>query len=267
MNMILLYKKNSIDIFEIMKNILKSRFVRKILYIFAAFVIIILLFDNLIIPWYVSSPETVIPNVIGMKESDAIKLLEDSSFNPVIIDTTFGESHPAGTIFLQKPRDGEVVKEGRNIYLFVSGGEQVVDVPKLVGKTVLDAKFALERIGLKLGRITQLPSDKPEEMIFDQQFAEGTPLKKGQTVNVTVSAGKSSGSIIVPDLIGKSLAQAESILADSSLTVGKLNYQTSLTLLPNTVLDQYPSSGNKLNPGQSVDLFITKSSESELKEE
>ncbi|MCW9096960.1 MAG: PASTA domain-containing protein, partial [Ignavibacteriaceae bacterium] len=59
---------------------------------------------------------------------------------------------------------------------------------------------------------------------------------------------------------GKSLSEAKKILADSSLVIGKINYQTSSTLLPNTILDQYPSSGNTLNPGDAVDLFATKAS-------
>jgi serine/threonine-protein kinase len=209
----------------------------------------------------------VVPNVIGLQANDAIELLENAAFDPMIIDTSFGENYPAGVIFLQKPIEGKIVKEGRNIFLFVSGGAHIVHVPVLIGKTMLDAKFALERIGLKLGRVTQLQSDKPEDMIFDQEFAEGTPLQKGQTVDINVSAGKSTGSILVPDLIGKSLAQAEIILADSSLSVGKVSYQISATLLPNTVLDQYPSSKNKLNPGEAVDLFITRSSEPDIKEE
>jgi beta-lactam-binding protein with PASTA domain len=29
-------------------------------------------------------------------------------------------------------------------------------------------------------------------------------------------------------------------------------------LLPNTILDQYPSKGNKVNKGTVVDLFVTK---------
>ena len=244
-----------------MKNILKSRPIRWLIYIFAAMVLFLILIDDVIMPWYVSSPETVVPKVIGMNEANAIKMLTDSSFDPIVIDTTFGETYPAGTIFLQKPRAGEVVKEGRNIYLFVSGGEQNVQVPKLIGKTVLDAKFSLERIGLSLGKVTRLTSDKPEDMIFDQQYAEGTQLKKGKTVDVTVSAGKGGGTISVPDLIGKSLTEALKILADSSLVLGKINYQPSQTLLPNTVIDQYPSSGNKLNPGQTVDLFVTKTTE------
>ena len=250
-----------------MKNLLKSRIVRRILYIIAALIVLIILLNNLVIPWYVKSPETVVPNVVGVPNSEAIELLKNLGFDPIVVDTTYGEGYPPGSIFLQKPKGGEIVKEGRNIFLFISGGEFIVYVPELIGKSILDAKFALERIGLKLGRVTQLPSDKPEEMMFDQQYAEGTTLETGQTVDIVVSAGRGGGTIKVPDLIGRSLAQAELILADSSLTVGKVNYQISLTLLPNTVLDQYPSTGNKLNPGESVDLFVTKSSEPKIPKE
>ena len=250
-----------------MKNLLKSVIVRRILYVLTGFILLIIIFNNWIVPWYVYSPETVVPSVIGMKDSAAIELLDNAGFDPLVVDTTYGETYPPGTVFLQKPEEGKVVKEGRNIYLFISGGAHIVNVPKLVGKTILDARFALERIGLKLGRVTQLPSDRPEDMIFDQQYAEGTPLKRGETVNITVSIGKTAGSIFVPDLIGKSLTQAEKILSDSSLTIGKINYQISTTLLPNTVLDQYPSAGNRLNPGQAIDLFVTKSSESNSRDE
>lgn len=250
-----------------MKNLLKSRIVRRFLYILAAFILLVFVINNYVMPWYVNSPETKVPDVVGLQDTTAINILTTMGFEPTIIDTTYGGAYPAGTIFLQKPRPNKTVKRGRLIYLFVSGGEQTVTVPELIGKTVLDAKFALERIGLKLGRVEQLPSNKPEQMIIDQQFAEGTPLKKGNSVDVTVSAGRGGGHIVVPDLIGLSLSQAERILQDSSLTIGKINYQRSATLLPNTVLDQYPSSGNKLNPGESVDLFVTKSNEPQQEEE
>jgi len=67
-------------------------------------------------------------------------------------------------------------------------------------------------------------------------------------VGITVSTGPvEEGEITVPDLIGKSLTEAQKLLADSALTVGKINYQPSFSLLPNTILDQYPSKGNKVN--------------------
>jgi serine/threonine-protein kinase len=244
-----------------MKNFLRNPLIRKILYVFLGLVLFLLIFDNLLMPWYVSSAETSVPKVVGLQLSEAINLLEKDGFDIVISDTSYGLQEPVGAVFFQKPDAGAVVKEGRTVYLFVSGGVKTITVPQLKGKSILDAKFALERVGLKLGRVERIPSSQPEDMIFDQQFADGTPLKQGEIVGVSVSAGRGGGSIVVPDLIGKSLTEARKILADSSLTIGKINYQPSATLLPNTILDQYPSGGNSLNPGDAVDLFVTKPSD------
>lgn len=244
-----------------MKKILRNSFVRKFLYIFIGIVVFLIILDNFIMPWYVSSPETSVPEVIGLQTSEARDLLENNGFDVVISDTSYGLQVPVGAIFLQKPDAGSVVKEGRTVYLFVSGGVKTIAVPLLKGKSILDAKFALERLGLKLGRVERIPSSQPEDMIFDQQYADGTMLKQGEFVGVTVSAGRGGGSIFVPDLIGKSLTEARKILADSALTIGKINYQPSSTLLPNTILDQYPSSGNTINAGDAVDLFVTKPGE------
>lgn len=245
-----------------MKKLFRNPLVRNFIYVFLGLVLLLVIFDNLIMPWYVSSPETSVPEVIGLPTSEAVDLLEEGGFEVVISDTSYGLQVPVGAIFFQKPEAGSIVKEGRTVYLFVSGGVQTIAVPLLKGKSILDAKFALERLGLKLGRVERIPSSQPEDMIFDQQYADGTMLKQGEFVGVTVSAGRGGGSILVPDLIGKSLTEARKILADSSLTIGKINYQPSSTLLPNTILDQYPSGGNTLNPGDAVDLFVTKPGES-----
>jgi serine/threonine-protein kinase len=241
-----------------MKKLLQYPIVKKFLIALGLLIVVILVFDFILFPLYVSGSEINVPNVVGMTTEEAFEALEDEDFNPSIADTSFGVSLPPGRIFLQKPESGKLVKEGRTVYLFVSGGEQVISVPLLKGKSVRDARLSLERIGLKLGSIEEVASTHPKDMVFDQQFAEGTNIRKGQSVGISVSIGKGDGEIEVPDLIGKSLTEARKILSDSTLTVGKVNYQISSTLLPNTVLDQYPAPGNKLNSGNTVDLFITK---------
>ena len=248
----------TIDIFIPMKKFLENPFVKKVLIGLGIIIAIILIFNFILLPLYVSGAEINVPNVVGMTEEEAFEKLKDADFNPQISDTSFGVSLPPGRIFLQKPEAGKFVKEGRTIYLFISGGDQIISVPLLKGKSVRDARFALERIGLKPGNVEEIVSTYPKDMVFDQQFAEGTRLKKGQSVGISVSIGKGAGNIIVPDLIGKSLTEAQRILSDSTLIVGKINYQISNTLLPNTVLDQYPAPGNQLNSGSSIDLFITK---------
>ena len=250
-----------------LKNILSNRFVKRTLIIFAAILVFLLFLDFLLLPWWVSKEETKVPKVVGMNEQEAVAILEDHDLNPIISDTTFNESFPKGAIALQRPEEGSTVKVGRRVYLFISGGEPTVLVPMLTGKSVRDAKFALERIGLKLGTVEQVPSSNPKNMIFDQEYVEGTPIKKGQTVGVSLSSGIETGEISVPDLIGKSLMEAGKVLADSSLRIGKLNYQISFSLLPNTIIDQYPSKGNKLNPGDAVDLFVTKSGKDQIQNE
>jgi len=226
-----------------------------------AFFIFIIVMNYIVMPWYVSSPELNVPKVLGLTESDAVNILKDKGLTPIVSDTTYDENFPRGTILYQRPNAGETVKEGRRIYLFISGGEPVVQVPVLKGKSLIDARFALERIGLFLGRIDSITSNYPKNVIFDQQFAVGTPLKKGDSVGVSFSIGPTIGSITVPNLIGKSLVEAEQILADSTLRVGKINFQPSISLLPNTILDQYPSQGDKIDSGSSVDLFVTKPAE------
>jgi serine/threonine-protein kinase len=223
------------------------------------FVFLILL-DYVLLPLYVSSPEITVPKVIGLKEQDALTLLHDSHLDPIVSDTTYDEKVPKGSVMFQKPETGSVVKKGRRVYIIISGGEPMVTVPVLKGHSMTEAKLSLERVGLKLGNVNEQPSQNPKSVIFDQQFTAGTQLKKGESVGITVSIGPvEEGDITVPDLIGKSLTEAEKLISDSSLTVGKINYQPSFSLLPNTILDQYPSKGNKVNKGAAVDLFVTKS--------
>ncbi len=259
----MLFKKTAFDIFDQMKKILHNPLFKKLLIAFVIFVIFVWFMNSIVMPWYVSSPEKKVPNVVGMKENNAFKTLKDSDLVPILSDTTYEIQYPKGTIIFQRPHANETVKIKRRIYLVLSGGQPIVSVPILKGKSLVDARFSLERLGLNLGKVDSIASYNPKDMIFDQQYAPGTELKQGATVGVSLSIGQGIGTILVPNLIGKSLTEAEKILADSSLKVGKINYQRSFSLLPNTVLDQYPSKGNKLNPGDSVDLFVTQATDSD----
>ncbi len=107
-----------------MKNLIEKPFVKKSLIILGVFVIFLLILDNILLPWYVSSSEEVVPKVIGLPDYEAIEKLNDSGFEAIIADTAYGTNQPAGKIFLQKPEAGKIVKKGRTVYLYVSGGEQ-----------------------------------------------------------------------------------------------------------------------------------------------
>lgn len=207
-------------------------------------------------PWYVHAPLKQVPNVAGLSQDRAIALLNKSDLEGIVSDTTYDDLIPSGNIVLQKPEAGETVKSGRKVYLVISGGDPIVQVPQLEGKSLTDATFILERVGLQVGDVEKIPSRKPNNVIVGQEFPVGTKLRKGATVDLSISMGGGAGSIVVPYLVGKSLADAKTILSENKLSVGRINYQPSDELLPNTVLDQYPSSGSKLEEGDEVHLFV-----------
>lgn len=214
--------------------------------------------NYIVMPWYVHSPETAVPNVTGVQIDAAKETLENAGVTPIIGYTTFDGRFPEGSVILQKPKAGEVVKKGRRIYLIISGGAAKIEVPDLKGKSLADAKFALERLNLNLGEINYVSASAPKDVVVMQSRQQGSFVAKGMTVDVSLSLGEAEGNIIVPNLIGTSLSDAKKILEDLTLNVGKINYQPSFAVLPNTIIDQYPSKGSKVMEGTSVHLFITK---------
>ena len=73
-----------------MKKLFRNPLVRNLLYVFLGLVLLLLIFDNLIMPWYVSSPETSVPDLIGKQVSEAIDMLKKEGFDAVISDTSYG---------------------------------------------------------------------------------------------------------------------------------------------------------------------------------
>jgi serine/threonine-protein kinase len=233
---------------------------RKFVYVVAALVALFLMFNYVIMPWYVYHGGTLtVPDVLKMQFADAEKTLDDIGLVPVASDTILDNNHPVGAVISQNPRPGAVVKYGRRIYLTVCGGEVLVAVPTLRGRSVRDALFALERNGLKAGEVIQVPSDSsPVNTIMSQTIPPGERVKKGTQVGITVSTGSLTRTIEVPNLEGKSLADAEKILEYFGLALGKVAYQLNPEVLPNTVVGQIPTAGAHVDSGRTVDLFVVK---------
>jgi len=245
-----------------MKDFIKKPAVKKALYIISGIFVFVMIMNYLVMPWYVSSPEIKVPKVIGMQIADAMRVLEDNKLNPVIGDTVLDNRFPKNSVVSQRPFGDDVVKKGRRIYLIVSGGEQTTGVPVLIGKSLVDAKLQLERSGLRIGDVSYVASATPRDVIVSQEYASGTQIRRNTTVRVSISLGAVEGSIEVPNLVGKPRGEAEQMLKGLQLQVGKINYlPTFKDLLPNTVVDQYPAAGAKVNPNNTVDLFISKFTE------
>ncbi len=245
---------------KILIALYRSAFVKRILVAGGSLLGIFVLMNYIVLPLYVNHAGRIaVPSVIGMQKDDAIRLLESSGFRAVEADTRPDPEHPIGVVIQQNPPANAVVKEGRRIYLSLSGGEIQVPVPSLRGRSLRDARFALERQGLKLGTVGFNSSDSyPENTIIEQSIAPDSRVSKGTEVHITVSQGRLLGVTHAPLIIGKTLGEARTILESDGFRLGVITYQQSFDLVPNTVVDQYPRPGDVLGPGQAIDLFVVK---------
>lgn len=241
-----------------LQNFLVQR--KNFFYVVCALIGFFLLVNYVFLPWYVNHGSRLsVPSVIGMTTEKAKEVLEGASLQTVEADIKPDPSQPAGVVINQNPLPNAVVKDGRRVYLTISGGEVLVSVPLLRGRSLRDARFALERFGLTLGAVSYAGSETfPENTIMDQAVAADSKIGKGSGVGITVSRGALTQDIVVPQVIGKSIGEAEKILAQAGLKVGIITFQPSFDLLPNTVVDQFPRVGDPARQGQEVDLFIVR---------
>ena len=219
-----------------------------------------LLFNYVVLPLYVGHGGTLsVPRVSGLSVDSARRVLDVAGLQTIEADTRADSKLPPGTVVAQNPLPEAVVKPGRRIYLTISGGEALAIVPSLRGRSLREAKFALERSGLRLGFVGFAESETfPENTIIDQSVGADARVARGAVVAITVSSGRVKQETQVPSVVGKNLSEAEVTLARLGLKVGNITYQPSFELVPNTIVDQYPRAGEPAPEGHAVDLFVVK---------
>jgi len=238
--------------------------IKKIIIYLILFVGLLLLLDKVIMPAYVHREEVKVPNVVGMTYEQGKLILEQNGLEPIFGGERYDTKYPKGTIILQKPAANKTVKIGRNIYLIVSSGNVKIEVPNVLHKRVDEASIILNNSGLSIGSIFEDSiSDAPGGLVTSQSISPGELVEKGTEINLSVSTGKPSGDIEVPNLIGKSFSEIKSILESKNLIIGKVVYQPSLEYLPNTVVYQYPSAGSFVKEATPIDLIVVKEKVSE----
>ena len=245
------------------KNILNSPISRRIYLFLALLLVLFFVCNDFLIPWYVNHGGVIqVPSVVGLDLAAATHILDSLRLEPKKSDVRLDNEHAEGVVIIQNPAAGENVKQGRRIYLTVSGGESYVSVPNIKGRTVRDTKFVLERQGLLMGTMEYQPSDSfPQNTIIDQHPSQGAKVKRESYVSVVVSQGSVYQKVAVPDVTGKTFKEASALLAQSGLKVGNITYLPSPDLLPNTIIEQYPRSGEMVVSGQAIDLFIVQGGE------
>jgi len=197
-----------------------------------------------------------VPRVVGMNFDDASAALEKSGFHALKGDSRFHKTTPEGIVLEQDPPAGSVQKKGAQVTLTVSAGQATATVPDVSGSTQQQAQIAIENAGFTFGSVSQQMSDQPRGAVISSNPGAGTTLDLPATVSITISQGPST--IQIPDLTGRTLADARSTLEQLGLHLGATSRDTSSFMPENTVLSQAPSPGSTVSAGASVNLRVSR---------
>jgi serine/threonine-protein kinase len=224
----------------------------------AVAIVLFFVMDDIVMPLYTAQGHTTsVPSVIGMTVQEAKDAIRKAGLEAKEAETRPDKNFPVGTVAFQNPPPDAVVKYGRGVYLSISGGEILTVVPTLRGKSLREATFTLERVGLRIGEVRYEPSDEIfMNTIISQSIEPERKVRSGSSIGVVVSQGKPGEKRAVPNVTQKSLEEAKKLLLQAGFQVGAVSYQISLELLPNTVIDQYPRPAEMALYGQAVDLFV-----------
>jgi len=134
-----------------------------------------------------------IPNIVGKSEEEAVKAIEAANFVVGEIKREFNNDYDADIVYDMNPAGTTVVNEGTKVTIYVSKGEDLVDIPGVVGQTEIAARDTIENAGLNTGTVSyESSTEYAKDTVIRQSPGKGASLERGGSVTIIVSSGKIS---------------------------------------------------------------------------
>lgn len=214
---------------------------------------------NFLLNVFPSVPEVQVPYAEGMEVSLAQKKIEDANLVANIVEEA-NDTIEKGIVIRQDPAPPMRLKEKATVTLYVSKGQEAIDMPNLVSSSRAVAEQTLKQLGFKPELITyeEVEDDKAEAgMVIGQSPDANTKVYPGkQTVKVTVSKGKSY--VKMPNVIGKTIEQARVELFKYNLGIDIKEEPSYTTDKAGIVLSTHPyDAGMDVQKGVAIPLTVS----------
>jgi serine/threonine-protein kinase len=196
--------------------------------------------------------------VEGRDVEEATRILEEAGFTVRTVEEPDDEQ-PAGTVIDQDPPGGEQAERGSTVQLTVSAGKEKVPVPDVIGKDRDAAANELGNAGFRTTTQLEESDSVDEGKVIRTAPAPGTAPARGSTVTMVVSSGQPEPEqVTVPDVIGKTQAQATAQLQAAGFKVSVDEQLVADDADDGRVIDQSPNAGTKQDEGSTVTITVGK---------
>ncbi|MFB6985462.1 Stk1 family PASTA domain-containing Ser/Thr kinase [Streptomyces sp. NPDC056230] len=166
------------------------------------------------------APKVEVPDVVEKTEDTARKDLEAKGFT---VNVTAVESDKtAGTVVKQDPDGGTKAEKNSEVTITVAK-EATQKVPNVAERDYDAAVAQLNGVGFKNVSRTDVDSDKPAGEVISQNPPADSMQPLTAQIVLTVSKGpQQPEKATVPDLQGRTLAEAKALLAQAGLQLGQV---------------------------------------------
>ena len=209
--------------------------------------------------------EVEVADVRGMVEAEAQPILAAQDLVLVVIDSTFSDKVPFGTIVEQNPQPGSHAKHGRAVYVTINATmKRQVTMPNLQDMSYRQAETTLRGMGLEVDSMYDYEPSAYRDLVLDvkangESILPGQKVPVGTKVRLVVGFGRGTEEVEVPSVIGLTLQDARSLLLSHRLTVGAVSYDEEAEEgVKQYVYKQIPAAGEKLIEGETVSLRLSK---------
>ena len=209
-----------------------------------------------------------VPNFIGARINVAKEKALQNDLQVIVNDSLHVSSYPGGVVLDQLPKGGVVVKPGRKVYVTINAIRQpMVNVPYVAGRSLRQAKNMLEMAGLTIERLVYVEDIATNyvlnQFINEEEVFEDSDIKaeKGSGVVLNVGVAGSNVAVGVPQLMGRTLADAKNRLWEAGLNVGNIEYDSDIEVTERNRAKVYWQSeflATELTLGHSVSVRLTK---------
>ena len=204
-----------------------------------------------------SSKKITVPDVRGMTEEKAKKLLYDKKLGYYVVTREDSKKYKAGRVSKQTPEAGTKVSAHTRIEVVVSSGliGNTKSVPDVSGKSEADAQKELEDAGFKVTSSFQYDDNIENGNVISTTPAPGTKAEKGTQITMLVSKGSDKKS--VPNVRGMEDSAAQNTIKNYGFNVGSVTYQYSDSVSKGLVISQGVAAGTKAAAGTSISLVVS----------
>lgn len=199
-----------------------------------------------------------VPDLTGMTYNQAEAALQEVNLKIEKGDEVIDYDVEQGQIVSQIPTSGSKVKSGNRVVVSISKGVKEGTVPNLIGKSLDDAIFLLDKYGFNQGSTTVEASDMPKDTVIKQTPEAGEEARPGTTVSITVSEGPKEA---VPNVIGLNITEATETLEAAKFVVGDIVYEMSDVYAKDIVIWQQEIASGEIKEGATINLKISTGTE------